>query len=172
MENFKKTGSWAEDRIRKAALGVAEASKQAAKITDGVDWQDVRAKVEGVASSAQESIEGAYRYTEDAYNENPKRFYTAAGVVVGAAAAPLVMPALLGAAGFSTIGPVAGSMAAGMQSAGWVGFSTLQSAGMGGYGVSVVTGAVTGIGAASGGVAGAAADRLIAAADKKEKSKP
>ncbi|CAI6093174.1 unnamed protein product [Clonostachys chloroleuca] len=168
MEVFKKkSGSWAEDAILKTAVGVAAASKQAAKIVDGVDWQDVRTKIEGAASSAQESIEGAYQYTEDTFKENPKLFYTAAGVVVGAAAAPLVMPALLGTAGFSAIGPVAGSTAAAMQSAGCVGFSTLQSAGMGGYGVSVVTGTFTAVGATMGGVAGAAADRIIAAADKK-----
>lgn len=111
MEVFKKkNGSWAEDAILKTAVGVAAASKQAAKIVDGVDWQDVRTKIEGAASSAQESIEGAYQYTEDTFKENPKLFYTAAGVVVGAAAAPLVMPALLGTAGFSAIGPVAGKI--------------------------------------------------------------
>uniref|UniRef100_A0A8H7TU12 Uncharacterized protein n=1 Tax=Bionectria ochroleuca TaxID=29856 RepID=A0A8H7TU12_BIOOC len=122
MEVFKKKGgSWAEDAILKTAVGVAAASKQAAKIVDGVDWQDVRAKIEGAASSAQESIESAYQYTEDTFNDNPKLFYTAAGVVTFAAAAPLAMPAVLGAAGFSSIGPVAGSMAAGLQSAGWAG---------------------------------------------------
>ncbi|CAH0036411.1 unnamed protein product [Clonostachys solani] len=177
MEVFKKKGgAWTEDKIRKTAVGVSEASKQAAKIVDGVDWQDVRAKVEGAASSAQESIEGAYHYTEDTFKENPKLFYTAAGVVVGAAAAPLVMPAVLGAAGFSGIGPVAGSMAAGLQSAGWAGgagtaFSTAQSAAMGGYGVSGVTSVFTAAGAAAGGAAGAAAD-FVTARGKKEKSKP
>ncbi|CAG9941536.1 unnamed protein product, partial [Clonostachys rosea f. rosea IK726] len=163
MEVFKKKGgSWAEDAILKTAVGVAAASKQAAKIVDGVDWQDVRAKIEGAASSAQESIESAYQYTEDTFNDNPKLFYTAAGVVTFAAAAPLAMPAVLGAAGFSSIGPVAGSMAAGLQSAGWAGgagtvFSTVQSAAMGGYGVSVVAGSFTAAGAAVGGAAGAAA---------------
>ncbi|VUC20916.1 unnamed protein product [Clonostachys rosea] len=209
MEKFMtKSGSLAQDAFRKAATSFADASEQVAKILDDVDWQDVQARVEGAASSVQESVEGAYHHTakimddvdwedvrvrveeaassvqesvEDAYHrtgeaikENPKFFYAAAGVTAGAAVAPLVMPVVLGAAGFSSIGPVAGSVAAGLQSAGWAGgagtvFSTVQSAAMGGYGVSAVTSAFMGAGAVVGGAVGAGADCTAGAC--KEKSK-
>lgn len=134
-------------------------------------------------------MEGAYHYIEKTFNENPKLFYIVIGVVGGAAAALLVMPAVLGVAGFSGIGPVAGkiasllfqtpsytdycikgSMAACLQSAGWAGaaFSTVQSAAMGGYGLLAVAGIFTAVGAAVGGAVGATASFIVAACKKKK----
>ncbi|KAG6060490.1 hypothetical protein E4U17_004177 [Claviceps sp. LM77 group G4] len=78
--------------------------------------------------------------------------FIAAGVLVAAAPGLAVVPAL-GGLGFGSLGPVAASAAAGIQSgignvaAGSI-FATLQSAGMGGAGTVVVNAAVSGAGAA------------------------
>jgi len=86
----------------------------------------------------------------------------AVGTTAGAFLAPVVLTAGLGVIGFSAVGPVAGSIAAGLQAgignvaAGSL-FAMAQSAAMGGAVSSVVTAA----GALGGGGAAAAAAVLI-----------
>lgn len=125
--------------------------------------------------------EHIFQQASDAIQNNTRSTAIVVGSVVGGAVlGPLLMGPALGALGFSAIGPVAGktflrpsresarlmeghvcagSLAAGAQSAGAVGavFSTLQSAGMGGYGVAVVSSVFAGTGAVVGGTAGAGA---------------
>ncbi|KAK3935436.1 hypothetical protein QBC46DRAFT_413049 [Diplogelasinospora grovesii] len=77
-----------------------------------------------------------------------------AGGLTIVAAPMLVVAPVLGAFGFSSGGVVAGSIAAGIQSAignvaAGSGFATLTSAGMGGYGTVVAAGAAQGAGVAT-----------------------
>ncbi|EPS97649.1 hypothetical protein FOMPIDRAFT_1024943 [Fomitopsis schrenkii] len=88
---------------------------------------------------------------------NKVTLLTAGGLTIGAALAPEVAPAALGLVGFTSIGPVAGSMAAAMQSsignvaAGSL-FATAQSISMGGAIPTIVSGI--------GGLTGAGLGRL------------
>ncbi|KAK4448411.1 hypothetical protein QBC34DRAFT_407387 [Podospora aff. communis PSN243] len=84
------------------------------------------------------------------------------GLAVVAAPAILTAPALA-AAGFTSAGPAAGSIAAGVQGANVVAgglFATCQSAAMGGYGVAAVAGAAQAVGGAVAAAGGAAAAAL------------
>ncbi|KAK7967431.1 uncharacterized protein PG986_001708 [Apiospora aurea] len=100
-----------------------------------------KAKTEG-AKTGQKVVEGI--------KENPKVVTVGGAVVAGAATGGLLMGPVLGAIGFSSIGPVAGSVAAGIQSTGAAGavFSACQSAAMGGYGIAAVLSSFIGAGAA------------------------
>ncbi|KAI9465363.1 hypothetical protein BJY52DRAFT_1221020 [Lactarius psammicola] len=82
----------------------------------------------------------------------------AAGATTGVVLTPIVAPAALGVVGFSAAGPVAGTMAAGIQAgignvvAGSL-FATAQSVAMGGAIPAVVSAAGAGLGAVGGAVA-------------------
>ncbi|KAK0620138.1 hypothetical protein B0T14DRAFT_520659 [Immersiella caudata] len=81
------------------------------------------------------------------------------GLTVVAAPAVLTAP-VLSAVGFTSLGPAAGSIAAGVQGASTVAgglFATLQSAAMGGYGAAAVAGAAQVAGGAVAAAGGAAA---------------
>ena len=97
----------------------------------------------------------------------------AAGGLAVVAAPAIVTGPLLAFAGFTPLGPAAGSLAAMIQ--GGLGnlvagsaFATLQSAAMGGYGAAVVAGAAQGAGAvvAAAGAAGAAGAALRGRSDE------
>ncbi|GAB7360062.1 hypothetical protein MBLNU230_g7583t1 [Neophaeotheca triangularis] len=116
--------------------------------------------VHKVVSIARHALENTVRAVKTAAEQPKKSFVQglkqhitknprlvalqAASLTIAAIPGAVTFPAL-GALGFSAIGPVGGSLAAGFQSA--VGtpavFSVLQSAAMGGYGVQAATGAVS-----------------------------
>ncbi|KAL2266879.1 hypothetical protein VTJ83DRAFT_4156 [Remersonia thermophila] len=133
---------------------------------------DVREAADNAAKHAREkAAEGV-----DWAKENPCAAALAAVAVGGlaAVAAPAIITApLLAIAGFGPGGPVAGGLAAAVQSsignvaAGSL-FATLQSAAMGGYGAAQVAAAVQGAGACIGALAGIGAAR---AAQEKEENK-
>ncbi|KAI9145798.1 hypothetical protein BKA69DRAFT_1049618 [Paraphysoderma sedebokerense] len=95
------------------------------------------------------------------WNINRNLLLAAGGMIVGAAATPILLPAALGAVGFTSAGVAAGSAAAGIQSAVYGGyvasgsaFAVCQSIGAAGVGAtSVAAGGVAG-GAVGGAVAG------------------
>jgi hypothetical protein len=95
--------------------------------------------------------------------EHPKTTTIVGAMATGAVIAPLLAPVVIGAAGFSAAGPVAGSLAAGMQSSiGLVAagspFAIVQSAAMGGSAASAIVGTVASLtGLGTGGAVGGAA---------------
>ncbi|KAH6651641.1 hypothetical protein BKA67DRAFT_571453, partial [Truncatella angustata] len=103
------------------------------------------------------------RNATETVKNNPKTVLVPVGVVGGAVTGGLLMGPVLCAVGFSSIGPVAGSVAAGVQSAGAAGalFSTLQSAAMGGYGLAGVLTSFAGVGAAAGAAVGVASGNAV-----------
>ncbi|KAK7928701.1 hypothetical protein PG985_005699 [Apiospora marii] len=130
-------------------------------------WRLIQRTAEiGYANAKAEGVKAGQKIAEG-IKENPKVASVGGAVVAGAATGGLLMGPVLGAIGFSSIGPVAGvtdvdcvsgSMAAGIQSAGAAGalFSAFQSAAMGGYGVAAVLSFFIGAGAAVAGGAAAA----------------
>ncbi|KAK5128997.1 hypothetical protein LTR85_000330 [Meristemomyces frigidus] len=91
---------------------------------------------------------------KDHIKEHPKMTACRIVLIIAAFAPGLIVSPALGLLGFSSVGPVAGSVSAGYQSANGAtaGFSLLQSVPMAGYGAAAVNGVVTG---ASAGAVGA-----------------
>ncbi|GME33933.1 hypothetical protein C8Q76DRAFT_797531 [Neofusicoccum parvum] len=131
-----------------------------------VKWQDLPSDLRSQLSAVQWA--SLPQQTRDRVAEHIKAhpyqtaaYATAAGIVLappGVVAAPVVAAGNL--VGFTVTGPAAGSIAAAVQP--WFapivaggGFATVQSAGMGGYGVATVAAAVKGGAVVGAGVNGA-----------------
>jgi len=123
-------------------------------------WTTFKQAMVGIDKQVKES-RSTWEKVNDFRRENP-RAVTAAGLgLVGIAAIPLAPALLVGGLnllGFSAVGPVAGSIAAGAQSAIYGGavasgsaFALAQSAAMGGVAVAGAGGLVSGAGAAAAG---------------------
>ncbi|KAI1818671.1 hypothetical protein GGS20DRAFT_581425 [Poronia punctata] len=143
----------AADAVSKSIVGAVERAHE-------VNWKELANK------------------TVEAVKENPRIAIVPAATVAGAVVAPVLMGPVLGAVGFSTVGPVAGSWAASLMSSGAVGpvYSLVQSAAMGGYGVAGVTSMFSGAGAVAGALAstastGTGAKNETAVSDPEEEQK-
>ncbi|WWC97881.1 hypothetical protein V866_004768 [Kwoniella sp. B9012] len=130
----------------------ASASEQKQEITpiEQLHPEAENDKPDEVNSQEQFNSQGGAR----GWVKNPGKaaFFASTGLVIAVptliAVAVIAVP-VLGALVFTSLGPAAGSVAAGAQVAGAPPaagglFSTLQSAAMGGYGVSAVNGAIQG----------------------------
>ncbi|KAK2593602.1 hypothetical protein QQS21_008690 [Conoideocrella luteorostrata] len=161
--------------MAKNIQNVASKSEQAVnRAVHKVDWEIIGNNINKVTANTAASAAQAYHNGKVAPRDvewdqigpkaaeiiasNPSKVLIPAVIVAGAVTGPLLMGPVLGAAGFSSIGPVAGTIASGIQSAGLAGpvFSTVQSAAMGGYGFTAVAACFAGAGAAAGGAAAAA----------------
>jgi hypothetical protein len=102
-------------------------------------------------------------YAAEPPNNRRRSRLILAGAAAGVVGAPVLLPTTLAMIGFSSLGPIAGSIAAGWQAgignvaAGSL-FSVLQSAGMGGFGTGIITAVASAIGGALGAAAGAIAN--------------